>query len=208
MTPEPDSGTAPVELWHHGAVEHDAIGTRSFGFWLYLLSDAMIFASLFAAWGVYLHATAGGPDLARVARLGPALAATAVLFASVLLYGLAMSALKWGLRGWLLAALAGAFLLGALFLGMEIGEFGALARAGALPERSAFLSDFWTIILAHGVHIFFGLLWMLVMMVQVATRGFSEQVVYRLLNLRSFWHFQALVWVCIFTFIYLRGGIA
>lgn len=204
MTPDP----ATITLWHDAPTEHDPIGTRTLGFWLYLLSDAMIFAALFAPWAVYLRGTAGGPNLAQVVHLGPALEATAVLFASVLLYGLAMSALKWGLRGWLLAGLGGALLLGALFLGMEIHEFAALARAGATPERSGFLSAFWTIILAHGVHIVFGLLWMLVMMVQVATRGFSEQVVYRLLNLRSFWHFQALIWVCIFTFIYLRGGIA
>lgn len=199
----PDSAS----LWDFEHRGHDAISIRTLGFWLYMLSDAMIFGALFAAWGVYIHNSAGGPTIGQIVHIHYAYLETVVLFSSVLAYGLAMSALKRGSRGGVVAGLCTAFVLGALFVGMEVHEFAALATFGAVPERSGFLSAYWTIILGHGLHIVFGLLWMLVMLVQVVREGFSTNVVYRMLNLQAFWHFQAVIWVCVFSFVYLRGAI-
>jgi cytochrome o ubiquinol oxidase subunit 3 len=192
-------------LWDYAAHAHDVIGTRSLGFWLYLMSDAMIFVAWFAAWAVYMHASAGGPTLAQVVHPDAALLQTLILFASVLAYGLGMVALKHGRRGGVLAGLSVSLVLGAVFLVLEAQDFSALAAIGALPQRSGFLSEYWLIVLAHALHMLFGLLWMLVMIVQVAALGFRESVVARLVNLKLFWHFQALVWVCVLCFIMLPG---
>lgn len=198
-----------VQLWDYEYPGHDVIGTRSYGFWLYLMSDAMIFAALFAAHGVYTTtmAAAGGPTAAMVIHPLGAMIATVFLFASVLSYGLGMGQVKAGNRGatafWLTATLGFAV----VFLALEGYEFAHLALMGALPERSGFLSDFWTLILTHAVHVLFGLLWIGTMIVQVVREGFSLNVVSRLNNLKLFWHFQAVMWVCIFTFVYLTGVI-
>ena len=204
------SASAAVDthaLWAFDYNGHDPISTRTLGFWLYMLSDAMIFATLFAAWAVYIHNSAGGPTIHAIVHLHYAFWETAVLFSSVFAYGLAMTALKRAWRGGVLLAMSAAFAFGVLFLGMEIHEFSGLAMMGAVPQRSGFLSAYWTIILLHGAHIFFGLLWMLIMLGQIVRQGFSANVVYRLLNLKLFWHFQAVIWVCVYTFVYLRGAI-
>ncbi|MHB8255208.1 MAG: cytochrome c oxidase subunit 3 [Acidiferrobacter sp.] len=193
-------------LWepHH---HHDAISTRTLGFWLYMLSDAMIFAGLFAAYGVLSHHynAAGGPTAKEIIHPFYAYGETLVVFTSVLAYGGAMVALKKGSRTGVLVGLGLAFILGAGFIGMEVNEFSRLIDHGIVPQRSGFLSAFFSLVITHGIHMAFGLLWMATMFFQVAFQGFTDKVVYRLLNLKVFWHFQALIWVFVFTFVYMRG---
>ncbi|WP_298136187.1 cytochrome c oxidase subunit 3 [Acidiferrobacter sp.] len=191
-----------VEHYHH-----DVIATRTLGFWLYMLSDAMIFAGLFAAYAVLTHRydAAGGPTLHALVHPLSAYGETVAVFASVLAYGSAMVALKNNNRTGVLAGLGVAFLLGAVFLGLEVHDFVDLFRAGITPQDSGYLSAFFALVMTHGLHMAFGLLWMAVMFVQVATQGFTDKTVYRLLNLKLFWHFQAILWVLVFTFVDLRG---
>lgn len=201
-----DAKKSPMWSSGHG---HDAISTKTLGFWLYMLSDAMMFTALFAAYAVLGHAfnAAGGPWGRAVAHAGVAFRETFWLFASVLAYGLAMMALKKGNRGGVLLGIAAAMVIALGFLAVDAHEVLALFRAGALPERSGFLSAFFTLVFYHGLHVVVGIAWMAVMLVQVASAGLTESVVYRLLNLRLFWHFQAVMWVFMFTFLYLRGAI-
>lgn len=199
-----NAGTAV--LWDYEDHGHDPISTRTLGFWLYMLSDAMIFAALFAAYAVYVHNPANGPNASDIVHPIYAMWETIVVFSSVFVYGLAMVALKRGSRSGVVNGLIVAFLLGLVFLGMEYKEFAGLYFAGDNMQRSGFLSAYWTIVLTHGLHMVFGLLWMFIMIFQVVREGFTQNVVYRLLNLRLFWHFQAIIWVCVFTFVYLRGA--
>ncbi len=201
-----DAKKSPMWSSGHG---HDVISTKTLGFWLYLLGDAMMFTALFAAYAVLGHAfnAAGGPWIRTVAHAGVAFRETAWLFASVLAYGFAMMALKKGNRGGVLLWITAALLIALGFLAVDGHEVMALFRMGAVPERSGFLSAFFTLVLYHGLHVVVGIAWMLVMLVQVASAGLTEKVVYRLLNLRLFWHFQAVMWVFMFTFLYLRGAI-
>ncbi len=186
---------------------HDVIATRTLGFWLYMLSDAMIFAGLFAAYGVLSHTynAAGGPVLHALVHPWTAYAETLSVFASVLAYGGVMVALKRGSREGVLAGLVAAFLLGALFVGLEVHEFAALFRMGIYPEGSGYLSAFFALVMTHGIHMAFGLLWMATMFFQVAAQGLTDKTVYRLLNLKLFWHFQAILWVLVYTFVDMRG---
>lgn len=203
----PDPRTAV--LWAKTDHEHDMISTRLLGFWLYMLSDSLIFAALFAAYGVLSYDTslAGGPGPRTVASPNYAYVETVVLLTSVLFYGLAMVELRRNrpraLIGWLVAAL----LFGAGFIGLEWHELADLAAGGATPQRSGYLAIFFTLIAVHGVHIAIGLIWMAVAIAQVARDGLTVLVVYRLANLKVFWLYQALVWSFVFTFIYLRGSI-
>ena len=200
---------ARVKLWDDTAHEHDMMSTRLLGFWLYMLGDSLIFAALFAAYGVLgmPGGNAGGPTAHDVANPVGGYLQTVVLFTSVLAYGLAMVELKHdrprGLMIWLLVA----FLIGAGFIGLEWRSLSALIAHGVTPQRSGFLSIFFAIIIVHGIHIFFGLLWMLVMLGQVAAKGFSLLVTYRLTNLKIFWLYQTLVWTFVYTFVYLKGSI-
>ncbi len=202
-------GTAAV-LWNPGADEHDPISARTYGFWLYLLSDALIFASLFASYAVLDNPVnaAGGPLTAGVINAGHGLLQTFVILASVLAYSLATVSMKNGNKAGLTLGIVLAMVLGVAFLYISGADLGALAAQGNGPTRSAFLSMFFTLLLTHGLHIIFGLLWMLVMLVQISVFGFTKDVVGRLLNLRLFWQFQATIWVCVYFYVYLLGGAA
>ncbi len=196
-----------VELWDHSHHHHDVISTRTFGFWLYMLSDAMIFAVLFAAWEVlsYSHSFAAGPTPASFVEPGYVFLQTLALFTSVLAYGFTMVALKNGNKAGVISGLWGALILGVAFLALDINDVVHLVGMGITPELSGGLSAFFILTQTHALHILFGLLWMLVMLVQVSRFGFTTDVVGRLLSLRLFWHFQAVVWVFVFVFVYLRG---
>ena len=195
-------------MWSSG-YGHDAIATKTLGFWLYMLSDAMMFTALFVAYTVLGHTfnAAGGPWATAVAHPGTAFKETVWLFSSVLAYGFAMIALKKGSRSGVMLGIAAALVIALGFLAVDAHEVMTLFRMGATPERSGFLSAFFTLVFYHGLHVVVGIAWMLVMLVQVAAAGLTEKVVYRLLNLRLFWHFQAVMWVFMFTFLYLRGAI-
>jgi cytochrome o ubiquinol oxidase subunit 3 len=199
---EPD----PSQLWAPDFGEHDTLSLRSLGFWLYMMSDAMIFAGLFAAYGAYVGHYAGSFTAQQVLDPLFALVPTFLIFASVLAYGLGMVALKNGNRAGVLRWLAAACALGFIFLGVDAWTFTGLAGEGAIPQKSAYLSDFWILVWTHGLHVFIGLIWMLVMIAQVAMEGLSDGVIGRLVNLRIFWFFQAIIWVCVFTVVYLLGA--
>lgn len=200
-----DPTTAVLWAPDHGG--HDTISTRTLGFWLYMIGDAMIFGTLFTAYFVLDHNYAGGPTAADVLHLSSAFVETILVLFSVLSYGLSMSALKRGSQTGVMAWIIVAFITGAAFLGMEIHEFTTFIEHGITPEVSGYLSAVYVLVFTHGLHMLLGLLWMAVMLVQILRDGFTENVVYRLLNLRIFWHFQAVIWVCMFTFVYLQGSL-
>jgi cytochrome o ubiquinol oxidase subunit 3 len=194
-------------LWHYGETEHDPISTKTLGFWLYMLSDALIFAGLFAAYGVLDQPmnTAGGPTALQIMHPVAAFWQTIAVLSSVLSYSLATVALKTGNRNGVLLGIIIAILFGGVFIALEFTDFAALFAIGATPDRSGFLSAFYILVAAHGLHMMFGILWMLVLIPQIIRAGFNTAVVTRLLNLRLFWQFQASVWVCVYVFVYLRG---
>ncbi len=206
-----DHGPDPrnVKLWDDTTHEHDLMSTRMLGFWLYMLSDSLIFAALFAAYEVLSYDTSmsGGPSPHEVASPIYAYAETVALFTSVLAYGIAMVELRRDRPGALMIWVAVAFVIGAGFLGMTWHELAGLVQGGAPPQRSGYLSIFFTLIAVHGLHIAFGLLWMIVMVAQVARQGLTLLVTYRLANLKIFWLYQTLVWTFVYSFVYLRGAI-
>ena len=196
-------------LWHFGHDEHDVIATKTLGFWLYMLSDALIFAGIFAAYGVLDHTmnAAGGPTEAQVVHPIAAFWQTIAVLSSVFAYSLATVAMKHGYQQLLLIGIVVAAVLGGVFLALELADFADLYAHGATPQTSGFLSAFFLIIATHGLHMLFGILWLLVMLVQVLRLGLTAPVVAQLINLRLFWQFQAAVWVCVYVFVYLKGAI-
>jgi cytochrome o ubiquinol oxidase subunit 3 len=191
---------------HSIGAELQEIGShRLFGFWIFVMSDCILFASLFATFAVLRHAYAGGPTGKELFDLPGVLLETLSLLASSLTCGLAMLALRSGRREQLLGWLAVTFVLGALFVGLEAREFAHLVREGNGPQRSAFLSAFFTLVSTHGLHVSSGLLWMAVAAVQVLRKGLGGWVRTRLLMLSVFWHFLDVVWICVFSIVYLMG---
>lgn len=187
----------------HG--HQDAGATKVFGFWIYLMSDCILFASLFATFAVLMHGTAGGPAGKNIFELPFVLVETFCLLFSSLTYGIAMLGMNKGntatVNGWLSLT----FLLGFGFIGMELYEFHHLISEGYGPDRSAFLSSFFTLVATHGLHVTCGLIWILVMIIQVSRRGLTDVNKTRLMCLSLFWHFLDVVWICVFTVVYLMG---
>ncbi len=196
-------------LWHYGDEAHDMIATKTFGFWLYMLSDALLFAGIFAAYGVLDHSmnAAGGPTDAQIVHPVTAFLQTLAVVTSVFCYSLATVALKHGYRQLVVLGILAAMLLGAVFLVLEIADFADLYGRGATPQVSGFLSAYFVLIATHGLHMAFGLLWLFVMLIQVMRLGLIPPVVAQLLNLRLFWQFQSAIWVCVYVFVYLKGAI-
>jgi cytochrome o ubiquinol oxidase subunit III len=175
----------------------------AFGFWIFLLSDIVMFSALFATFAVLAHATAGGPDGAHlVNQTRVAIETGCLLFSS---YTCGLMSMAVGARKTAAVYLGAAvtFVFGAAFLGLEISEFAGLIAKGATPERSAFLSAFFTLVGCHGAHVTAGLLWLAVMMAQVATRGLVPIVERRLACFSLFWHALDIIWVGVFTVVYL-----
>jgi cytochrome o ubiquinol oxidase subunit 3 len=175
------------------------------GFWLYLMSDCLIFACLFAVYGVLGRSYAGGPTGAELFDLKLVAVNTAMLLLSSITYGFAMICMLKGrvpgVLGWL--AITGLF--GAAFIGIELYEFHHLIHEGAGPQRSAFLSSFFALVGTHGLHVSFGILWLIVLMTQVGKFGLTTENKRRLMCLSMFWHFLDVVWIGVFTFVYLMG---
>jgi cytochrome o ubiquinol oxidase subunit 3 len=187
------------------AHEHHPENGTLLGFWIYLMSDCLIFASLFATYGVLGRNYAGGPTGAEVFELPMVALNTALLLLSSITYGMAMVAIQEKkLRetlGWL--ALTG--LLGCGFLGLELKEFAHLIADGAGPDRSAFLSSFFTLVGTHGLHVTFGVIWLATLMVQLYRRGITATNHRRVMCLSLFWHFLDVIWIGVFSFVYLLG---
>ena len=177
----------------------------AFGFWIFLLSDIVMFATLFAAYAVLARATDGGPRGVQLFSQASVAIETACLLASSYTCGLMSLAVKSRRRlGTYFGALV-TFALGLAFLALELREFADMIARGAGPQRSAFLSAFFTLVGCHGLHVLAGLVWLAVMMVQVALRGFHPTVQRRLACFALFWHALDIVWVWLFTVVYLMG---
>ena len=187
----------------HG--HHDASANKIFGFWIYLMSDCIIFATLFATYAVMVNSTAGGPAGKDIFELPFVMGETALLLLSSITYGMAVIAMNNDNKGGVNSWLALTFLFGLGFIGMEIYEFHHLISEGFGPDRSGFLSGFFTLVGTHGLHVTSGLVWMLVMMFQVSKRGLTSAIRTRILCLSLFWHFLDVVWICVFTVVYLMG---
>ncbi len=177
----------------------------AYGFWIFLLSDIVMFSALFASYAVLVNATAGGPTGAQLFNQVSVAIETACLLASSYTCGLMSLAINSRRH---LATYFGAlvtFVLGAAFLTLEIREFANMIANGATPQRSAFLSAFFALVGCHGLHVTAGLIWLTVMMAQVAVKGFRATVQRRLLCFSLFWHTLDIIWVGIFTVVYLMG---
>jgi cytochrome o ubiquinol oxidase subunit III len=178
----------------------------AYGFWIFLLSDIVMFATLFAAYAVLARATDGGPSGVQLFSQASVAIETACLLASSYTCGLMSLAVKSRRR---LGTYFGAFVtfaLGLAFLALELREFADMIVRGDGPQRSAFLSAFFTLVGCHGLHVTAGLIWLAVMMAQVAVRGFRASVERRLLCFALFWHALDIVWVWLFTVVYLMGA--
>jgi len=177
----------------------------AYGFWIFLLSDIVMFSALFAGYAVLVHATAGGPSGAQLFNQVSVAIETACLLASSYTCGMMSLAInsRRRLATYFFAAVT--FMLGAAFLALEIREFAGMIAAGATPQRSAFLSAFFTLVGCHGLHVTVGLIWLVVMMAQVAIKGFAGSVQRRLLCFALFWHALDIVWIGLFTVVYLMG---
>ena len=201
-SPATTAGAPPV--FYDSGDHHPEQGTL-LGFWLYLMSDCLLFAVLFAVYAVLGRSYAAGPSGADLFELPLVAANTALLLLSSITYGFAMIGMQHGRKqavlGWL--AITGLFGLG--FLGLELYEFHHLIHQGAGPQRSAFLSAFFTLVGTHGLHVTFGILWLIVLMAQVQKRGLIGANQRRITCLSLFWHFLDLVWIGVFTFVYLLG---
>ncbi|MFM0004255.1 cytochrome o ubiquinol oxidase subunit III [Paraburkholderia dipogonis] len=191
---------------HHDA---DHVPSQSvFGFWLYLMTDCIIFAALFAVFAVMGHQFAGGPSGKDLFEIPGVALETTMLLLSSITYGFAMLGAHKKRKGVLLFWLGVTFLLGLAFLVLELREFSHLIAEGAGPSRSAFLSSFFTLVGTHGLHVTCGLIWMVVLAIQVIShRDLTERDMIRLTCLSLFWHFLDVVWIGVFTFVYLASVI-
>jgi cytochrome o ubiquinol oxidase subunit 3 len=193
---------------HAGEFEQpDTAANRAFGFWIYLMTDLVLFASIFATFAVVGRNYAGGPTGKELFDLRYLFVETMFLLFSSATCGLAMLALQNDRKNSVLVWLAVTFLLGFGFICMEINEFYHMILDGNGPQRSAFLSAFFTLVGTHGTHVACGLIWMAVMGVQVIIKGLTSPVRSRLMRLSMFWHFLDIVWIGVFTIVYLMGVI-
>lgn len=190
----------------HDHGHHDAGANKVFGFWIYLMSDCIIFACLFATYAVLVNGTAGGPTGKDIFELPFVLTETFLLLFSSITYGMAVIAMNNNNQGKVLTWLGLTFLFGAGFVGMEIYEFYHLIAEGYGPDRSGFLSAFFALVGTHGIHVTSGLIWMALMMYQVSRRGLTSTNRTRLMCLSMFWHFLDVVWICVFSVVYLMGA--
>ena len=190
----------------HDHEHHDTGGNTVFGFWLYLMTDCLLFASFFATYAVLYMNTAGGVSGADIFELDFVAVETAALLLSSITFGFAMIGAHAQKKGQTLGWLAVTFAFGAVFIGMEIYEFHHLIVNGNGPGESAFLTAFFSLVGLHGCHVTAGLIWMTVMIIEVSRKGLGNQTVTRLSCLSLFWHFLDIVWICVFTVVYLLGA--
>jgi cytochrome o ubiquinol oxidase subunit III len=198
----------------HGASEDTGLGHRGpesksivvpYGFWLFVLSDMVLFSALFASYASLVHATDGGPTTSQLFDRTNVAIETIALLLSSFVCGLAMIAAKRANMVWTQAWLFLTGLLGFVFLVIELREFADMIAIGAGPQRSAFLSSFFTLVGCHGAHVTAGLMWIGTMMAQIWAKGFQPHIIRRLLCLSIFWHALDIIWVAIFTIVYLIG---
>lgn len=189
-----------VERQHHAEI-------NTFGLWIYLMSDLILFSILFATFVVLGKNVAGGATPQELFHLPFIFTETMFLLLSSVTFGLSMVAMNNQNKKAVLIGLIATGLFGLGFLVMELYEFYELAASGNTPDKSGFLTAFFTLVGTHGAHVFFGLIWLISMIIQVAKKGFSDKVRSRLVRLSIFWHFLDVVWVGVFTFVYLMSMI-
>ncbi|MET0544551.1 MAG: cytochrome o ubiquinol oxidase subunit III [Variovorax sp.] len=214
----PSSGIPSGQSGHHApqagdnlrfylTEEHHVENGTLLGFWLYLMSDCLIFAVLFAVYAVLGRSYAAGPSGADLFDLPLVALNTSMLLFSSITYGFAILEMQRDRLRPMLVWLAITGLFGAAFLGLELYEFQHLIHEGAGPQRSAFLSAFFTLVSTHGLHVTFGIIWLVTLMVQVGRGGLTMENKRRLMCLSMFWHFLDVVWIGVFTFVYLMGSL-
>ncbi|HYX45335.1 MAG TPA: cytochrome (ubi)quinol oxidase subunit III [Sphingomicrobium sp.] len=205
---------APMVGLTHMASEDTGLGHRGpesksivvpYGFWLFVLSDMVLFSALFATYASLVHATDGGPVTSQLFDRTTVAIETLALLISSFICGLAMIAAKRKEMLWTQVALFFTGLFGLVFLVLELTEFAHMVSIGAPPQRSAFLSAFFTLVGCHGLHVTCGMLWIGTMMAQIWAKGFQPHITRRLLCLSVFWHALDIVWIAIFTIVYLIG---
>ncbi len=203
--PTPGAAGTPDKYRYYLPTEHHVENGTLLGFWLYLMSDCLIFACLFAVHGVLGRSYAAGPSGAELFELPLVALNTSMLLLSSITYGFAMLEMQKNKLRATLVWLGITGLFGAAFISLELYEFILLIHEGAGPQRSAFLSSFFTLVGTHGLHVTFGIVWLITLMVQVGKHGFSTENRRRLMCLSMFWHFLDVVWIGVFTFVYLMG---
>jgi cytochrome o ubiquinol oxidase subunit III len=200
----PAAHAAHDDMVFHVREHHPENGTL-LGFWLYLMSDCLIFAVLFIAYAVLGRNFAGGPSGAELFDLPLVALNTSFLLLSSITYGFAMLASQRAKLGTTLLWLGVTGLFGLAFLGLELYEFAHLIHEGAGPDRSAFLTSFFALVGTHGLHVTFGIVWLVTLMFQLNRHGLVEANQRRLMCLSMFWHFLDVIWIGVFTFVYLMG---
>ncbi len=185
--------------------EHHPENGTLLGFWLYLMSDCLVFACLFVAYAVLGRAYAGGPSGAELFDLPLVAMNTALLLLSSITYGFAMLESQRKRLGSTMVWLGITGLLGAGFIALELYEFAHLIHEGAGPQRSAFLTSFFSLVGTHGLHVTFGIIWLVTLMFQLNRHGLIPENRRRLMCLSMFWHFLDVIWIGVFTFVYLMG---
>ena len=187
--------------------KHDNNDKTIFGFWVYLMTDLVMFAALFATFAVLRNNTFGGPQAGELFSLPFALSETLILLTSSFTCGLGILSARSGDKNKTILLFASTFVLGTAFLAMELSEFSHLISEGNGFQRSAFLSSFFTLVGTHGLHIAAGLVWMGILIVRILKRGLTDSVLRKLTLLSLFWHFLDIVWIFIFSIVYLIGVI-
>ncbi|MDD7805205.1 MAG: cytochrome o ubiquinol oxidase subunit III [Endozoicomonas sp. (ex Botrylloides leachii)] len=184
---------------------HNSGDITLLGFWIYILTDCVLFATLFATYAVISPGTAGGPSGKDIFDIQFVLVETLFLLTSSVTYGFSTLAMYARDTKKVMTWLAITFLLGACFVAMEVWEFHHLISEGYGPDRSGFLSAFFTLVGTHGLHVSLGLVWIATMIVHVGKNGLSEKNQTRLKCLGLFWHFLDIIWICVFSLVYLLG---
>ena len=195
---------AVAEAAHQGPASKRVVA--GYGFWIFILSDMVMFSCFFAAYAVLHDQTAGGPSGAELFNLRNVAIETACLLLSSFACGMASIAAETRNHLWFQVAMAVTCVLGLAFLTIEFREFADLVARGAGPSRSAFLSSFFTLVGCHGLHVSVGILWLLTMMAQVFAKGFRGDILRRFLCFALFWHALDIIWVAVFSVVYLLGS--
>jgi cytochrome o ubiquinol oxidase subunit III len=198
-------GSMPPAFFDLDEHDHAEGGSTMLGFWIYLMSDCLIFAVLFAVYGVLGGNYAAGPAPSDLFELSTVALNTSILLLSSITYGFAVLAMQGDRVALTRLWLAVTAILGMCFVGIELHEFAGMIHEGATPERSAFLSSFFTLVGTHGLHVSVGIVWIGTLIVQVGRHGLIEANKRRLLCLSMFWHFLDVIWIGVFTFVYLLG---
>jgi cytochrome o ubiquinol oxidase subunit 3 len=199
------SAPSATDFYLREEEHHAPGGFTHLGFWIYLMSDCLVFAVLFAAYGVLGTSLAGGPGPRDLFDLSIVALNTTLLLISSITYGFAMLQMNAGDQRGVLRWLAVTGVFGAAFVAVELYEFAHLIHEGAGPQRSGFLSAFFALVGTHGLHVTFGIVWLIVLVFQVNRRGLIGANQRRITCLSLFWHFLDLVWIGVFTFVYLLG---